>query len=69
MELNSGMPTAGINLLWLLIAVIVDLAGWAAAPIANRGAESRSGRYPRAQEAAFATSISGSPTNSSKSVR
>jgi len=23
-ELNSGMPTAGINLLWLLIAVIVD---------------------------------------------
>ena len=26
-ELNSGMPTAGINLLWLLIAVIVDLGG------------------------------------------
>jgi len=24
-ELNSGMPTAGINLLWLLIAVILDL--------------------------------------------
>ncbi|MFN0100692.1 MAG: hypothetical protein ACKV2U_01245 [Bryobacteraceae bacterium] len=24
-ELNSGMPTAGINLLWLLIAVIIDL--------------------------------------------
>jgi|HubBroStandDraft_1064217.scaffolds.fasta_scaffold07177_2 hypothetical protein len=26
-ELNSGMPTAGINLLWLLVAVIVDLGG------------------------------------------
>ncbi len=26
-ELNSGMPTAGINLLWLLIAVIIDLGG------------------------------------------
>ena len=24
-ELNSGMPTAGINLLWLLLAVIFDL--------------------------------------------
>ncbi len=26
-ELNSHMPLAGINLLWLLIAVIVDLGG------------------------------------------
>ena len=26
-ELDSGMPTAGINLLWLLIAVIIDLGG------------------------------------------
>ena len=26
-ELNSNMPTAGINLLWLLLAVIVDLGG------------------------------------------
>ena len=26
-ELNSGMPTEGINLLWLLIAVIFDLGG------------------------------------------
>jgi len=26
-EINSGMPTAGINLLWLLIAVIIDLGG------------------------------------------
>jgi hypothetical protein len=26
-ELNSGMPTSGINLLWLLIAVIIDLGG------------------------------------------
>jgi hypothetical protein len=24
-EFNSGLPTAGINLLWLLIAVIIDL--------------------------------------------
>ena len=24
-EINSGMPTAGINLLWLLIAVLIDL--------------------------------------------
>jgi hypothetical protein len=27
-ELNNAMPTEGINLLWLLIAVIVDLGGW-----------------------------------------
>ena len=26
-ELNSGVPTEGINLLWLLIAVIIDLGG------------------------------------------
>ncbi|MDP8989339.1 MAG: hypothetical protein M3N41_04570 [Acidobacteriota bacterium] len=26
-EYNSGMPTTGINLIWLLIAVIVDLGG------------------------------------------
>lgn len=26
-ELNSGMPTTGINLLWLLIAVLIDLGG------------------------------------------
>ena len=27
-EVNNQMPTAGINLLWLLIAVIIDLGGW-----------------------------------------
>jgi hypothetical protein len=26
-EVNSHMPTAGINLLWLLIAVVIDLGG------------------------------------------
>jgi hypothetical protein len=26
-ELNSGMPTTGINLWWLLVAVIMDLGG------------------------------------------
>jgi hypothetical protein len=26
-EVNNHMPTAGINLLWLLIAVIIDLGG------------------------------------------
>jgi hypothetical protein len=26
-EVNSRMPLAGINLLWLLIAVIIDLGG------------------------------------------
>ena len=26
-EYNNGMPTTGINLIWLLIAVIVDLGG------------------------------------------
>ncbi len=26
-EINTGMPTSGINLLWLLIAVIIDLGG------------------------------------------
>jgi hypothetical protein len=27
-EVNSGMPTAGINLLWLIIAVIIDVGSW-----------------------------------------
>jgi hypothetical protein len=26
-EVNTGMPVAGINLLWLLLAVIFDLGG------------------------------------------
>ena len=26
-EINSGMPLAGINLLWLLLAVIFDMGG------------------------------------------
>ncbi len=26
-EINSGMPLAGINLIWLVIAVIIDLGG------------------------------------------
>ena len=26
-EVNSGMPMAGINLVWLLLAVIFDLGG------------------------------------------
>jgi hypothetical protein len=26
-EINSGMPTSGVNLLWLLIAVIIDVGG------------------------------------------
>jgi hypothetical protein len=26
-EVNTGMPTSGINLLWLLLAVIFDLGG------------------------------------------
>jgi hypothetical protein len=26
-EVNSGMPLAGLNLLWLVIAVIIDLGG------------------------------------------
>ena len=26
-EVNSHMPTSGINLLWLLIAVVIDLGG------------------------------------------
>jgi hypothetical protein len=26
-EINSRMPAAGINLLWLLIAVIIDVGG------------------------------------------
>ncbi len=26
-EINSGMPTEGINLLWLLIAVLIDFGG------------------------------------------
>jgi hypothetical protein len=26
-EINNGLPTEGINLLWLLLAVIIDLGG------------------------------------------
>jgi hypothetical protein len=26
-ELNSGMPTVGVNLLWLLVAAVIDLGG------------------------------------------
>jgi hypothetical protein len=26
-EFNNGMPTTGLNLIWLLIAVIIDLGG------------------------------------------
>ena len=26
-EVNSGMPTSGVNLIWLLIAVVIDLGG------------------------------------------
>ena len=26
-EINSDMPTAGVNLLWLLLAVVIDLGG------------------------------------------
>jgi hypothetical protein len=26
-EINSGMPLAGINLLWLVLAVVFDLGG------------------------------------------
>jgi hypothetical protein len=26
-EVNSGLPTAGINLVWLLLAVLIDLGG------------------------------------------
>jgi hypothetical protein len=26
-ELNNHMPTSGINLVWLLIAVVIDLGG------------------------------------------
>ena len=38
-ELNNAMPTAGINLLWLLIAVIIDLGGL------GGGAHRQSRRY------------------------
>lgn len=27
-EINNGLALAGINLLWLLIAVIIDVSGW-----------------------------------------
>lgn len=27
-EINNGLPIAGINLLWIVIAVIIDLGGW-----------------------------------------
>ncbi|MEP7365045.1 MAG: hypothetical protein ABI972_17470 [Acidobacteriota bacterium] len=36
-EINNGMPTAGINLLWLLIAVIIDLGGLGSGAKQSRG--------------------------------
>ena len=27
-EVNNGFPIAGINLLWIIVAVIIDLGGW-----------------------------------------
>jgi hypothetical protein len=36
-EVNSGMPTAGINLIWLLIAVIIDLGGIGGGARRSRG--------------------------------
>jgi len=27
-EVNSGLALAGINLLWLLLAVVLDVSGW-----------------------------------------
>jgi hypothetical protein len=36
-EINSSMPTAGINLLWLLIAVIIDLGGLGGGAHRSRG--------------------------------
>jgi hypothetical protein len=35
-EVNNGMPMAGINLVWLVIAVVIDLGG------VGHGARSRS---------------------------
>ena len=37
-EMNSHMPMAGVNLLWLLLAVIIDLGGL------GGGAKHKSGR-------------------------
>src|ERR1700747_2136430 len=36
-EINNGMPTEGINLLWLLIAVIIDLGGLGGGGPRSRG--------------------------------
>jgi hypothetical protein len=36
-EINSHMPTAGINLLWLLIAVLIDLGGLGGGASRRRG--------------------------------
>jgi hypothetical protein len=36
-EISNGMPTAGINLLWLLIAVIIDLGGIGGGAHRSRG--------------------------------
>jgi hypothetical protein len=36
-EINSRMPTAGINLLWLLLAVIIDLGGLGGGAHRSRG--------------------------------
>lgn len=27
-EINNALPLAGINLVWLLLAVIIDVSGW-----------------------------------------
>ena len=52
-ELNSGMPTAGINLLWLLIAVIIDLGGLGGG--AHRQSRSKIRRFAGPETAACYT--------------
>jgi hypothetical protein len=38
-EINNHMPTAGMNLLWLLIAVLIDLGGLGGGTYRRRGGD------------------------------
>ena len=35
-EINNGLPLDGINLIWLLLAVVIDVSGWGSGGIHAR---------------------------------
>ena len=50
---NAGMPTAGVNLLILLVAVIIDIGGWEAENITAGGGDGRADPFSMPGKARF----------------